>query len=214
MFARQCAHRVDVALGNRDAAHCPLRILQRDQPRAREVHVIRPDRRTDRVQRQRAVGLHRHCARVYSAQRRDASRFVDVRVRPVTQDDLIAAPAVRQHSDQVAHRAAGDEQPGFFAQALRCPLLQPVDGRILPEHVVANRCLRHSPAHLRRRPGHRVAAQINAIHTALPLSRARAHKAARRMPRRADKNPSTPGIRVPASGRHTTPGKPATRLTR
>ncbi len=48
----ELAHRLRVAVGQHASADG---VLQRDEPRAREVHVVRLDRRLDRGERQRAV---------------------------------------------------------------------------------------------------------------------------------------------------------------
>ena len=62
--------------------------------------------------------------------------FVQEGMRLVAQDDLIAAPAVRQHRRQVAHRARGHKQAGLFAQALGGHLLQAVDGGVFAVDIV------------------------------------------------------------------------------
>ena len=73
-----------------------------------------------------------------AAQRPPAALFVDVGVGLVAQDHLVAAAAVRQQADQVAHGAGGDEQGRLFAQPVGGQRLQPLDGRVVAENVVAH----------------------------------------------------------------------------
>ena len=67
-------------------------------------------------------------------------------------DDLLAAAEVGHLRDEIAHRAAGDEQPGLLAEQLRGALLEGDDGRVVAEDVVADLGLGHRPAHRRRGP--------------------------------------------------------------
>ena len=62
-------------------------------------------------------------------------------------DGLLAAREVGQLGDEIAHRAAGDEQPGLLAEQLRGALLEGVDRRIVAEDVVADLGRGHRPAH-------------------------------------------------------------------
>ena len=69
-------------------------------------------------------------------------------------------------ADQVALRAAGDEQRRLLAEHRGDPLLQRVDGRVVAEDVVADLGARPSPrASPAVGPRHRVAAQVDdAVH--------------------------------------------------
>ena len=49
--------------------------------------------------------------------------------------------------DEVAHRAAGDEQPGVLAEEVRGAFLEGDDGRVVAEDVVADLGRGHRPAH-------------------------------------------------------------------
>ena len=61
----------------------------------------------------------------------------------------------------VAHGAGGDEQRRFFPEQAGRHLLQPVDGRVLTEDVVADIRVHHRLTHGGRGLGHRVTAQVN-----------------------------------------------------
>ena len=93
-----------------------------------------------------------------------ARGLVDDQVVLATGDRLLAAAEVRHLGDEVAHRARGDEQAGLLAEQLGGPLLERVDGGVVPEDVVADLGVGHRPAHRRRRVGDRVAAQVDAGH--------------------------------------------------
>ena len=75
-------------------------------------------------------------------------------------DDLAAARDVRHEPDEVAHRAARDEQPGFAAEQLCGTLLERPDGRVFAEDVVADLRLGHRAAHGRRGEGDRIRAEV------------------------------------------------------
>ncbi|MCK7533860.1 MAG: hypothetical protein MZV63_23950 [Marinilabiliales bacterium] len=94
-----------------------------------------------------------------AAERRRPAVLVVIDVRLVAQDDVLAAPAVREQRREVAHRAARDEHGGFLAGHLRGKRLQAIDRRIVAEHVVADLGGRHGLAHGRRGDGDRVASQ-------------------------------------------------------
>ena len=76
-------------------------------------------------------------------------------------DRLLAAPEVGELRDEVAHRAAGDEQPGLLAEELGGAFLEGDDGRVVAEDVVADLGLGHGVAHGVGGPRDRVAAQVD-----------------------------------------------------
>ena len=80
----------------------------------------------------------------------------------------VAAPAVGEDRDQVAHRAGGDVAGGLLAQHLGGALLEPLDGGVLAVLVVADLGLGHRRAHRRRRPGEGVAAELEDLHFGTP----------------------------------------------
>ncbi len=96
-----------------------------------------------------------------SAERRRATRLIDVGMRLRAEQRLGAARAMRQHRGQIAHRAARHQHRRFLAQSVGGHPLEPVDGRILAVNVVAQFRARHRLAHLGGRQRDRVAAQID-----------------------------------------------------
>ena len=64
---------------------------------------------------------------------------------------MISSPRgeVGHQGDEVAHRAAGDEQAGLLAGQLGGALLERDDGRVVAEDVVADLGVGHGPAHRR-----------------------------------------------------------------
>ena len=77
--------------------------------------------------------------------------FAAERVDVGRADDLAAARDVRHDPDEVAHRAARDEQSRLGAQQLGGALLERADGRVLAEDVVAELGLGHRATHGRAR---------------------------------------------------------------
>ena len=95
--------------------------------------------------------------------RRRAADLIEIDVRAVA--GIRTSSPRRQwveDGDGVAHRAAGDEEAGLFAQHLRRQLFQPVDGRVLAIDIVADLGAIHRLAHGGRRLGDGVAAQVDA----------------------------------------------------
>ena len=77
---------------------------------------------------------------------------------------ILAARQVGQLRDQIAHRAAGDEEPRLLAQQVRGSGLELDHGGIVAEDVVTNLGLRHRPAHLGRGPGDGVGSKVDRLH--------------------------------------------------
>ena len=90
-----------------------------------------------------------------------ASSSDDVRRR--LGDDLAAPRHVRHLAHQVAHRAAGHEQAGLLAEQLGGALLERDDGRVVPEHVVADLGIGHGAAHLGGGVRDGVGAQVDEV---------------------------------------------------
>jgi hypothetical protein len=137
------------------------RVLETEQPALRVVRVVGLDRRLDRRDRERPVGGVLERLRLDAAERGRAAAFPAIGVRHLADDVLVAAAAVAHDADEVALRAAGDEERRLLAEQRGDPLLQRVDGRVVAEHVVADLGGGHRGTHRRRRPRHRVAAQID-----------------------------------------------------
>src|SRR5579859_7247347 len=77
-------------------------------------------------------------------------------------DDLLARMCQAQLREQIALRAAGDEDRGFLAENLRSMRLERVDARVFAKDVVANFGRAHRLTHFGRRLGNRVAAKVEA----------------------------------------------------
>ena len=100
-------------------------------------------------------------AHVDAGQRcRPAGLEVDGMRRPVGQH-LVTMPAVHAHRDLIAHGARGEKDRRLLAEELRDHLLEVVHRRVLAFLLVAHLGIAHEPAHGRRRPGHRVAVEID-----------------------------------------------------
>ena len=76
-------------------------------------------------------------------------------------DNFVARLRVDFGANLVRHGAGGDEQSGFFTQQLGGEILQPVDGGIFAEHIIADLGLGHGPTHFRRGFGNGITTQIN-----------------------------------------------------
>ena len=105
----------------------------------------------------------------HPAQRSHAARFPAEDVAVFTQNGLVTPPGVGQHGGQIAHRAAGNKQPGLFADASRGQSFQFVDGRVLAIDVVADAGAGHRLAHRRRRPTDGVRPEVDSIHSSVSL---------------------------------------------
>jgi hypothetical protein len=82
----------------------------------------------------------------------------------VTDDDLFAAAAVGELSDEVAHRAAGDVKSGLFAEHFGGGGFEAVDGWVFAENVVADFGVRHGRAHGGAGFGDGIAAEVYGAH--------------------------------------------------
>ena len=86
-------------------------------------------------------------------------------------DGLVAARQVGHQRDEVAHRAARDEQAGLLAQQLGGARLERVDRGVVAEHVVAELGRGHRAAHRVGRVGDRVGAEIDQGHGRASIAR-------------------------------------------
>jgi hypothetical protein len=137
------------------------RVLQRQQPRAREVRVVGLDGGLDLRERQRAVGRMVQRLRLHAAEHRGAAAFPAVAVRLLADDVFVATAAVRKDRAQVALRAGRHEQRRLEAQQRGDLFLQRVDARVGAEDVVAQRRRHHGLAHRGRGLRDGVAAQVD-----------------------------------------------------
>jgi hypothetical protein len=149
---------VQVAPRNDPAAD---RVLEREQAGAREVRVVGLDRGLDLREIERAVGAVGERLRLDAPEHRTAARLVAVGVGLLADDVLVAALAMAHQRGEVRLRPGREEQRGLEAEELRRALLELVHGRIVAEHVVADRGGRHRRAHRGRGLGYGVAAQVD-----------------------------------------------------
>ena len=82
----------------------------------------------------------------------------------VTQDHLVSARAVREHTDQVSHGAAGDKDRGFFSNAFCGNFLQTIDRRVFTEDVVSHFRPGHGVPHGVGRGRQGVASEVDEVH--------------------------------------------------
>ena len=125
------------------------------------MRVVATDGPLDVGQVQRTVRLTRQGMRMNAAQSRRTALLVQEDVVHAADDQLVAAAAVGQDADQVAHGATGYEDGRFLAQDLGRHRFQAVDGRILAVDVVAQRGAGHRLSHGGSRHGHRVGPHVD-----------------------------------------------------
>ena len=143
-------------------------VLERKQARAREVRIVRADRRLDFGQVERAVGAVGEHARVDRAEHAHAARLVAVAVLLRANDHLVAALAVRHERSEIRLRARGEEERRLEAEERRGVLLQAVHRRVVAEDIVAERRLDHGAAHAGGGPGDGVGTKVDhVVHAAV-----------------------------------------------
>src|SRR5215207_4664652 len=136
-----------------------VRVLQAQEFRPREMHVLGPDGGAKGVRGDGAsfAGQGSH---LYPGEYGRGAGLVDEDVGALVQEHLVARARPDEHPALVAQRARRRVQGGLLAEQGRHVLLQTVYRRVLPEDVVPQRGLEHGPPHPLRRPGHGVAAKI------------------------------------------------------
>jgi hypothetical protein len=82
-------------------------------------------------------------------------------VRPLLRDQLRPRPRQDPKRDLVGHRRRRQEERRLLTEERGGALLQLVDGGILAQLLVADLGRGHRRAHLRRRSGRRVGAEID-----------------------------------------------------
>jgi hypothetical protein len=83
-------------------------------------------------------------------------------------DDFVTRARMGQRCQQIAHRAARNEQAGCFAQKVRGALFEGTHRGVFAIDVVANLGRGHCGTYAWRRQRHGVAAQIDGCHAAGP----------------------------------------------
>ena len=136
-------------------------VFQAQQTGTREVGIVGFDGRFDVGPFDSSVWSLGQGLRLNAAQNGRTATFPSIGVGHLADDVFIAPVAVRHERTQIALRAAGHEQGRLKSQVRRDALLQPVDGGIVPEHIVAHFRAQHGLAHGRGRAGDRVASQVD-----------------------------------------------------
>jgi len=108
--------------------------------------------------------LRPHLSDLDTPDHRGSCRLVQEQVGVSIRDDLLAGTGADQQTEQIAHGSAGYEKRGLLAHPPGCRLLQPVDGGVVPEDVVAERRAGHGLEHVRCGERHRVGPKVNIAH--------------------------------------------------
>src|SRR5436190_1775103 len=128
------------------------RVLQGEQPRAREMRIIRTDRCLDLREIKGPIGAIRDDLRMDRAQHAEPAGFVAIAVLLRADDHAFAALAVADQRGEVGLGARGKEERRLEAEALGRLRLQAVDRRIVAKDVVAKLGVHHGAAHAGTRP--------------------------------------------------------------
>jgi hypothetical protein len=98
---------------------------------------------------------------LHPAQRRRRAALVVDRVRSLSDDHVVARPRLRRDGQLVAHRPARDEEGRLLAGDARDLLLERDDRGVVTEDVVPDGRAQHGLAHRWRRPGDRIAPEVD-----------------------------------------------------
>ena len=146
-----------------------VRVLDHDGSRQRLVIIIGGAERGQDLRRAEHAPLRPHLPDLDTPDHRGSRRLVQEHVGISIRDDLLPGTGADQQAEQIAHGPAGYEQRGLLAHPSGCRLLQPVDGGVVTEDVVAERRTGHGPEHVRGGERHRVGPKVNtAHHNSLP----------------------------------------------
>ena len=111
------------------------------------MRIVGLDDRFDLREVECAVGAVREHVGLDGAEHRETARLVTVAVLLGADDDFVAALAMAHQRGEVRLRPGRKEERRVEAEHLCGAFLQPVDGRIVAEHVVAELCFHHRAAH-------------------------------------------------------------------
>ncbi len=158
MLPRQCQGFPDITLRQ----HLPADgILQGQQPRPREVWIIRLHRRRNFLHRQRPIRCILNRLRLNTPQHRRPAPLILIGVRVLPNNILIPPPAMRHQRAKIAHRPTRAKQPRLKPQPLRQCVLQSLHRRIIPKHIIPQRRRHHGLAHGRGGLGDGIAAEVD-----------------------------------------------------
>ena len=128
-------------------------VFEAQQFSAGEVNIVGFDFRRDFVQRQRTVRCGIDRLRLDAAKHRRTAGFVQVVMRPLADDILLAALAVAEQRHQVSLRTGGQEQGSLFTAQLCRIALEFVDRQVIAVDVVPDRGGHHLFEHGAARTG-------------------------------------------------------------
>jgi hypothetical protein len=146
--------------GEDDAAGAVVRVLDLDEGRRRVDAVVARLDRGDELRR-REDAARADLGELHAGVRCRAAGLVPDRVALAADDHVVAGPRQDAQRHLVGHRAARQPERGLLAQQRGDRVLEPVDRRVLAVLVVADGRRRHRRAHLGRRPGDGVGAQVD-----------------------------------------------------
>src|SRR5829696_5682502 len=160
-LARRRDERVDLVERPDAAARAVVRVLDRDDPRARVVRATRlPERRPHLVWRE-AAGDRRKAARDEAGVHRRPPELGEQQVRVLLREQLVARPRLDPQRDLVRHRGRRQEDGLLLPEQRGGGVLELEHRRVLALLFVADLRARDRLAHRRRRPRRRVGAQVD-----------------------------------------------------
>ena len=192
------------------AARTVVGVLDREDARRREMHLVGRDRGAHVRAVEAAAAPERLHLHAPESGGRTGLVEQDVRVFPGEQH--VAGLRQRAQRRLIPHGSGGDEERRGLAEQLGGARLQPIDARVFAVDVVADLGARHRLAHRRRRPGHGIAAQVERAH-GWQCSRTRETWVARRTvslgaPASSSKGRASPRARDARARRRAPPAAP------
>ena len=116
----------------------PHRILKRQQPRRRKMHILRLDGPGDALKGDGPIRFILERLRLDAAEHRGAALLVLIGMGLLAHEILIAAPAMRHQRSKIALRAGRKKERTFKTESGRDLRLQSIDGRIIAIYVIAD----------------------------------------------------------------------------
>jgi hypothetical protein len=142
-------------------ARAVVRVLDRDDPRARRVVVLpRPRELADQL-RPEATVRRRDRPSDQAGEHRRPAELGDQHVRVLLGEQLVARPSVQPERDLVRHRGRRQEDRLLLPEQLCAAGLELVHGRVLAFLLVSDDGVRDRPAHSGGRLRQRVGAKLD-----------------------------------------------------
>src|SRR5579871_4269368 len=146
------------------------RILERQEARRGEMHIVGLDRARDSCERESAVRLVLDRLRLDAAEHCGSALLEAIGMCFLTHEVLITPGAMRHESGQVALRAGGKEQSRLEAEPVGNAALQTVHRGIIAIDVIPDLRGGHGGPHADRGTSDGIAAQINGVVHALTIT--------------------------------------------